>query len=193
MRGTIAAMIAGLVLISGCSGEDVPRTSAERLSVVKSTAQLSYIAFKDPVEMLSKSDIAVVGTIKSVGRVIIDDELNDHGGAIVTVEPREVWKRPAGSTGLVYYLLNWPRDSSLEPLESALPEDSEIVLFGDSIVGRIKLGAGRPTGTVFEPVAEGLWMGANAGDISNVWGEYSQSPWTAIDSVDELRKATGIS
>ena len=192
MRRNVAAVIACLVLMSGCSGEDVPRTSAERLSVVKSTAHFSYTAYKDPIEMLSKVDIAVVGTIKSVGRIIIDDELNDHGGALVTVEPREVWKRPPGLTGPVYYLLNWPKASSLDPLESALPAGSEVVLFGESTVGRIKLGAGRPTGTVYEPVPEGLWLGTDAADIANVWGEDSQSAWTAIDSVDELRRATGI-
>lgn len=193
MRRKVASVIAGLVLMSGCSGEEAPRTSAERMSVVRSTAQLSYIAYEGPAEMLSKVDIAVVGTIKSVGRIIIDDELDDHGGALITVEPHEVWKRPTGSTGPVYYLLNWPRESSLEQLESALPEGSEVVLFGESTAGRITLGAGRPTGTVYEPVPEGLWLSSDSGGISNVWGEYSTSPWTAIDSVDELRRATGIS
>jgi hypothetical protein len=193
MRRSAAAVIAGLVLVTGCSGEEAPRTSAERISVVKSTARFSYSAYEDPADMLSKVDIAVVGTITSVGRIVIDDELNDHGGALVTVEPHEVWKRPSGSTGPVYYVLNWPRESSLEQLELALPEGSDVVLFGESTAGRIRLGAGRPTGGVYEPVPEGLWLSSDSGGISNVWGEYSQSAWTAIDSVDELRRATGIS
>jgi hypothetical protein len=180
--------------LGACSGQGADDlTAADRLATVRETVHFQFIPFKDPGDMLRRVDVAVVGTVASVDRAAIVDELDGQGAALVAVQPQEVWKRSsAASSGLVYYLLNWPKDDSIDPIKQALPEGSKVVLFGSNIAGRIKLGEGRPGGTVYEPVPEGLWLEAERDGIANVWGEESTSKWTTISTVEELRASLGI-
>lgn len=192
---TAVASIALSGLAGGC-GEQPGAASVEGFNRAKGVVRVDFEPWT-PHELAAQSVIVVYGSVESIndGRVY-DNGLSTHT-MVIGINPSDVLKDDPGRTGdLVYLEVPNLHSDNLDDLADALPDGTEVALFGRDATdpGADVEGdpdAGREAGSsVYAPFPQGLWFQTPAGLESVLTTPANTGDeWAGIASWDALKRA----
>ena len=200
VRAVAAAVAAATITLSSCAdgGSDkatapkIPRAEAQRDLVQQLRAGISfeYVPFATPSDAKRDADAVLVGRVQSVQPALMNNEVGVEGTAIVELVPTKVWKSGKPSSEPIRVLVYRARNAPIEPYQQALPEGTQIVVFGYLREG-IDFAGDTPDGAAYELAPQSLHL--PVGDkLVNVWGAETGG-WPGIDSVEDFEEALGQS
>jgi hypothetical protein len=197
----LGALTVSLAL-SGCATEPeaesaaAPRAQAQEKLVENLRAGISfeYVPFATPAEAERDADVVVAGRVRSIEPALMNNEVGQEGTALLELVPTNVWKSRApgrAEAEPVRVLLYRARNAPIEPYREALPEGTQIVVFGYLREG-IDFDGDIPDGSAYELAPQSLHLPVG-NQLVNVWGADSGGEWPGVDSVADFDQAFGHS
>lgn len=197
-----ASLFAGLIILSGCGAtpdrdleNTAPTSSAvgdhtmHMVEMLRSTNSYDFEPADSPDALMSRVDVAAVGTVASVESTrIANDSGEDTGGVLVALRPVEVWKAEEGAISEnIVFVLRRPTNVGIEAFEVGFNLGAEVVLFGYlSSLPVLRDNSHSPR--LYEPDPQGLMVETAEGTLVNVWGEEvsTTNAWKKSRSIDGL-------
>ncbi len=199
-------VVAGLLLLLVACGRegvtsdarathsDDPTTGPSLTELLRATTSFDFEPAETPAELLQRADVAVVGSVRSISRVLLQNDGEFTGGVIITLKVEESWKAPLDKPDTIDVFLRWPKNLTIDAFERDLPVGSRIAFFGYRVdLPVLDREQGSPA--LYDPDPQGLMLLTATGALVNVWGEaeLAGEQWGDVTSLTKLSDVLGVS
>lgn len=174
---------------SQAQGPSVSESSGSTEKMVKflrSTVSYDFEPVASPRILLDDVDVAMMGTVSSVDAVLIEDDAENTGGILVSLDSVEIWRSLSDvGNGHVEFLLRRPTNVDVGMYQDGLEQGTVVVLFGyRSSLPIVDRDSTRPD--FYEPDPQGFMVETAEGELLNVWHEEGSGAWEGLTSLDAL-------